>query len=118
MKLFLGYIFALIFAISSSVTDYSKNQLGFQGDNDAQFGYSSDDFDVTFTPYQNHVHHGLCLDIEEKNEKFKKTFSSKSTNVVKFNSFPKKVNKFDSFYLSKFIVPSVSKNILLETFRI
>lgn len=118
MKIFLGSIFALLFVISSNITEYSNNQLEFPVDYNSQYGYSSNDFDATVSPFQNHVHHNLGVDFQEKNEKFKKFNIQSQIALVNFRSFPKEVNKFESFYFSKYIIPSVSKNILLETFRI
>lgn len=118
MKLILGYIFALFFVINSGISEYAKSQHNFQVDTNLQFDSSSNNLDVTLTPYHKYVHHSLGVDFQEKNEKFKKFIISTKSTAVNFNSFPKKVNKFDSAYLSIFILPSVSKHILLETFRI
>ncbi|WP_107037350.1 hypothetical protein [Brumimicrobium mesophilum] len=118
MKLFLGYIFALFFVISSGVSEYSKNQLVNQVDTNLQLDSNSNKLDASFSPYHKYVHHNLGVDFQEKNEKFKKFIIFTKSTAVNFSSFPKNVDKFDSTYFSKFIIPSVSKHILLETFRI
>ena len=118
MKLILGYIFAFAFIFSSGYSEYSKSQLDFQADKEMQLDVTSNNHDATLNVFHKYVSHNLGVDFQEKNEKFKKFIIAIKSTTVNFNAFPKKINKFDSVYLSKFISPSVSKHILLETFRL
>lgn len=118
MKLFLVYIFAFLFVFNTNANDFlQKNQTN-KTEKTERFNPQYNQTNNIVSNYQHHNKHDFAIDIEEEeDDKLKKLLPFLFATYFHLNYFLMP-EKYNSSYFSKTITSSISRYILLETFRI